>query len=117
LRPSKEQGQSNFINPGILMFGVGADADLYPELRVSVNWNYFRFDKTQVLEALRQQADIDKNLGQDISASATWRPFMSQNVVVRLSAAALLPGDGFDDLYGHEAAMPYSILSNIILTY
>lgn len=117
LRPSKEQGQSNFINPGILMFGVGADADLYPELRVSVNWNYFRFDKTQVLEALRQQADIDKNLGQDISVSATWRPFMSQNVVVRLSAAALVPGDGFDDLYGHEAAMPYSILSNIILTY
>jgi hypothetical protein len=117
LRPSKEQGQSNFINPGIQMIGVGADADLYPELRVSVNWNYFRFDKMQVLEALRQQSDIDKSLGQDISVSATWRPFMSQNVVVRLSAATLLSGDGFDDLYGQEAKTPYSILSNIILTY
>lgn len=117
LRPSKEQGQSNFINPGILMLGVGADADLYPELRVSLNWNYFRFDSTAVLEALRQQGQIDKALGQDVSVSLTWRPFMSQNVVVRFSAAGLLPAQGFDDLYGREAAMPYSVLANIILTY
>lgn len=117
LRASKEQGQSNFINPGLMMLGVGADADLYPELRLSLNWNYLRFDSTAVLEALRQQGDIDKALGQDVSVSLTWRPFMSQNIVVRLSAAGLLPGQGFDDLYGHEAAMPYSVLANIILTY
>ena len=117
LRASKEQGQSNFINPGLMMLGVGADADLYPELRLSLNWNYLRFDSTAVLEALRQQGDIDKALGQDVSVSLTWRPFMSQNIVVRLSAAGLLPGQGFDDLYGREAAMPYSVLANIILTY
>lgn len=117
LRASKEQGQSNFINPGLMMLGVGADADLYPELRLSLNWNYLRFDSTAVLEALRQQGDIDKALGQDVSVSLTWRPFMTQNIVVRLSAAGLLPGQGFDDLYGREAAMPYSVLANIILTY
>ena len=117
LRASKEQGQSNFINPGLMMLGVGADVDLYPELRLSLNWNYLRFDSTAVLEALRQQGDIDKALGQDVSVSLTWRPFMSQNIVVRLSAAGLLPGKGFDDLYGREAAMPYSVLANIILTY
>ena len=117
LRASKEQGQSNFINPGLMMLGVGADADLYPELRLSLNWNYLRFDSTAVLEALRQQGDIDKTLGQDVSVSLTWRPFMTQNIVVRLSAAGLLPGQGFDDLYGREAAMPYSVLANIILTY
>ncbi|MFT7686955.1 MAG: hypothetical protein ACI9FB_002303 [Candidatus Azotimanducaceae bacterium] len=117
LRPSKEQGQSNFINPGIQMIGVGADADLYPELRLSLNWNYFRFDKTEVLEALRQQGNIDKELGHDVSLSLTWRPFMSQNVVVRMSAASLIGGEGFDDLYGNEAKTPYSVLANIVLTY
>ena len=117
LRPSKEQGQSNFINPGIRMIGLGADADLLPELRLSFNWNYFVFDQTEVLEALRQQANIDEVLGHDVSMSLTWRPFMTQNVVLRLSGAVLLPGDGFDDLYGHEADTPYSVLGNLILVF
>jgi hypothetical protein len=117
LRPSKEQGQSNFINPGLMLIGLGADADIYPELRLSLNWNYVRFDSTEVLEALRQQSNIDKELGHDVSLSLTWRPFMSQNVVVRSSVATLIPGKGFDDLYGREAATPHSILFNIILTY
>ncbi|MCB1647095.1 MAG: hypothetical protein KDI36_16660 [Pseudomonadales bacterium] len=117
LRPSKEQGQSNFINPGIRMIGIGADADLYPQLRVSANWNYFEFDTMEVIERLRQQGNMSADLGHDVSVSLTWRPFMSQNVVVRLSGAALLGGDGFDDLYGREADMPYSVLTNIILTY
>tara|TARA_R110002072_G_scaffold2252_5_gene18652 strand:- start:5697 stop:7529 length:1833 start_codon:yes stop_codon:yes gene_type:complete len=117
LRPSKEQGQSNFINPGIQMIGVGADADLLPELRLSVNWNYFRFDTTEILEAARQQGPIDNDLGHDVSLSLTYRPFMSQNIVLRLSAAGLLGEDGFDDLYGNEADTPYSVLGNITLMY
>jgi hypothetical protein len=37
--------------------------------------------------------------------------------VFRLSAATLIPGQGFDDLYGHEADTPYSVLANLILMY
>ncbi len=117
LRPSKEQGQSNFINPGIRMIGIGADADLLPELRLSANWNYFHFDSTEVLEALRQQGPIDEEFGHDISLSLIWRPFMTQNIVMRLSAAGLVAGEGFDDLYGNEADNPYSVLANITLMY
>ncbi|MFT6644002.1 MAG: hypothetical protein ACJAX5_001636, partial [Patiriisocius sp.] len=117
LRPSKEQGQSNFINPGIQMIGIGADADLLPELRLSLNWNYFRFDSTEILEAARQQGPIDNDLGHDVSISLTYRPLMSQNIVFRLSAAGLLGQDGFDDLYGNEADTPYSVLGNITLMY
>ena len=117
LRPSKEQGQSNFINPGIFLLGVGADADVLPQLRLSFNWNYLMFDSTEVLEAVRQQGTIDEALGHDVSVSAIWRPFMSQNVVIRLSAAGLLGADGFDDLYGNEAKTPYSVLANITLMY
>ena len=70
-----------------------------------------------MLEAVRQQSNIDNELGHDVSLSLTWRPFMSQNVVVRLSAASLIGGEGFDDLYGNEADTPYSVLANIVLTY
>lgn len=117
LRASKEQGQSNFINPGLRLLGVGFDADLLPELRLSANINHLMFDKTEVLERLRQQSSIDKTLGQDVSVSLIYRPYMSQNAVVRFSVAGLIPGDGFDDLYGDEADMPYSVLLNLTLTY
>lgn len=117
LRSSKEQGQSNFINPGLALLGVGFDADILPELRVSFNANQLWFDDTSVLESLRQQGNIDKNLGQDVSVSLIWRPYQSQNIVMRLSGAVLVPGNGFDDLYGSEHSTPYSVLANLILTY
>jgi hypothetical protein len=117
LRSSKEQGQSNFINPGIQLMGIGFDADILPELRISMNANQLWFDDTSVLESLRQQSSISKNFGQDISASLIWRPYQSQNIVVRLSAAVLITGAGFDDLYGNDYTHPYSILANLILTY
>jgi hypothetical protein len=117
LRPSKEQGQSNFINPGIMLLGFGADADILPELRVSMNVNQLWFDDTSVLQSLRQQSPISTNLGQDISASLIWRPYQTQNIVLRFSAAVLVPGTAFEELYGNDYRLPYSVLFNLVLTY
>jgi len=83
LRSSKEQGQSNFTNPGIILIGLGADMDLTPKLRLSFNFNSLFFVHTEVLEAARNQADIDDHIGHDVSASLTYRPLMSQNIVIR----------------------------------
>jgi len=115
LRPSKEFGQSNFENPGLVLVGVGGDFDLTPTTRVTVNVSHLRFANTSVLEVARAQAPIDEAIGEDVSVALTWRPLTSQNIVVRLSAAALLPGSGFKQLYGDE--IPYSILANVVLTY
>lgn len=115
LRSSKEHGQSNFTNPGVLLLGGGVDLDLLPELRLSFNANYLAFAETEVLEVARQQANVDSEIGMDLSAAVIWRPFMSQNVVVRLSYAQLLSGQGYKDLYGDED--PYSLLCNVILTF
>lgn len=116
LRPSKEQGQSNFENPGLHLIGVGADFDITPESRVSVNLNELWFDETAVLEVARNQAPIDSSIGTDLSVAWIWRPFMTQNVVVRLSGALLEPGDGLADLYGEDDTY-YTVLGNVILTY
>jgi hypothetical protein len=115
LRSSKEEGQSNFTNPGLWLAGVGADLDLTPEVRVSFNWNFLRFDDTTVLEVARNQGEIDEDIGQDASVSVTYRPLMSQNIVVRASYATLFPGDGFDDLFPDEDAGYF--LLNLIFTY
>ncbi len=115
LRHSKEHGQSNFTNPGIRLAGAGADFDLTPQLRLSVNANQLWFDDTTVLEVARNQGSIDTDIGLDLSAAVIWRPFMQQNIVVRVSGATLLPGAGYKDLFPDET--PYSVLTNLILTY
>ncbi len=115
LRPGKEFGQSNFENPGLVLFGLGADLDLTPTLRLSVNLNQLMFADTAVLEVARNQAGIGRDIGQDLSVAATWRPLATQNIVVRLSAAALIPGGGYRRLFG--GAVPYSVLGNIVLSY
>jgi len=119
LRSSKDEGQSNFINPGLLLAGVGADADVLPELRLSLNFNHLSLNDTQILELLREQAPIHHTIGWDVSGAATWRPFDTQNVVLRASSAVLLPGHGFADLFA--AAPPrqpfYAVLLNMILSY
>ena len=104
LRSSKEEGQSNFTNPGLILLGVGADMDLKPSLRLSVNLNTLFFDKTEVLEVVRNQPDIDKDIGLDASVALTWRPLTSQNIVLRGSYATLVPSSGFDDLFPDETA-------------
>lgn len=116
LRSSKEQGQSNFTNPGITLLGIGTDLDLTPTTRLSVNANHLWFADTTVLEAARNQGAIDAEIGFDLSLSATYRPFATQNIVARLSAAYLIPGNGFEDLYGTDQA-PFSVLANLTLMY
>lgn len=119
LRSSKEQGQSNFNNPGIILAGVGADFDVMAPLRISVNANRLWFHKTNTLEALRVQGNIDRDIGWDFSGSVIYRPGFIQNVVLRLSGAGLRPGDGFQDLFDdHERrGIYYSVLFNAVLTY
>jgi hypothetical protein len=115
LRASREYGQSNFSNPGTTLLGIGADLDLTPQLRVSLNINELGFVDTTVLEVARAQAGVKRRIGLDVSAAATWRPFATQNVVARLSAAILIPGAGYKALYGDELA--YSVLGNLVLQY
>jgi hypothetical protein len=119
LRSSKDEGQSNFNNPGTMLAGAGADFDLTPELRLSGNANYLWFQNTATLQALRNEGSIPKAIGWDLSAAAIWRPKATQNLVLRLSGAALLPGKGLRDLFdnfgGHRRY--YSLLANVIVAY
>ena len=119
LRSSKEQGQSNFNNPGTILLGTGADFDLTPTMRLSANANYLWFENTSNLRVLRSEGSIPKDIGCDLSAAAIWRPKATQNIIFRLSAATLLPGKGFKDLFTNRPRdrQYYSLLANVILSY
>ncbi len=119
LRTSKEEGQSNFNNPGTMLLGVGADFDITPTLRLSSNLNHLWFENTATLKELRNEGSIPKSIGWDLSGAIIWRPTMIQNIVFRLSGAVFDPGKGFSDLFANSQGDDryYSVLFNAILSY
>jgi len=118
LRTSREHGQSNFTNPGLHLFGIGADFDIRPELRLITNVNYLEFHNLSSLATLRNQRLNSIRIGTDVSVGVQYRPLFNQNVVINASAAALFPADGLRELYGNVAdSRQYSVLLNILLAY
>ena len=118
LRSSREHGQSNFVNPGLRLAGIGADIDLSPELRLIGNLNRLYFDRVAVLAVLRNQRLKTSEIGTDASIGVQYRPLFIQNVVLNASFAMLLPGKALKELYGDAVdARQYSALFNLLLTY
>jgi len=121
LRSSGIQGQSNFTNPGLFLFNLGLDLDLTPKLRMIMNANYLMFDETEVLQAFTFQGDIDKEIGLDLSCGFEWRPFHNDNMILLFGASALIPDEGFKDLYAEfndgDTETLFASFCDMILTY
>ncbi|HEX9942677.1 MAG TPA: Ig-like domain-containing protein [Thermoanaerobaculia bacterium] len=116
LRSSKEEGQPNFVNPGIHLASAAVDLELTPKLKAVLTANHLRFDSTEVLKLVLFQSRIDREIGWDLSAGARWRPYLNQNLVVVGGVAAFLPGQGFADIYEDDSPL-YAAFANVIVTY
>ncbi len=99
LRSSKEEGQANFVNPGIWLWNLGADFEVTPKLKAFVNGNYLRFDRTEPVEIVLFQRPIHHAIGTDLGIGAEYRPPLSENIVVRAGFSSLIPGRGFEDIF------------------
>tara|TARA_E500000178_G_scaffold356612_1_gene436050 strand:+ start:9966 stop:12158 length:2193 start_codon:yes stop_codon:yes gene_type:complete len=117
LRSSKEQGQSNFQNPGLFLLGVGVDIDVLPELRLVSNLSHYRFMKTEILGALRNEKAPNQSLGTELVLGVQWRPFFNQNFIVNASTAYLKYGSGLKQLFGNRDNKLTSTFVNILLIF
>ena len=99
LRSTKEEGQANYVNPGIFLANAGADFDITPKLKGFANFNYLRFERTESLEYLLFQAPIRHSIGEDFGVGVTYRPPLTENIILTAGASALQPGSGFKDIY------------------
>jgi hypothetical protein len=115
LRSSKIQGQSNFVNPGLLMFNLGASAELTTDLKAIFNVNYIRFVATEPLEILLKQPHIRQDVGVDVSLGFEWRPFLNNNVILKPFAALFQPVGGFKDIY--QSSTLYQVGTDIVLVF
>jgi hypothetical protein len=99
LRSNKDEGQANFVNPGILLTNLGAEFDITPKLRGFANVNYLRFEHTDVLEQILFQSPIRHSIGFDSSVGVRYRPPLTENFSITAGAATLVPGQGLKDIY------------------
>jgi Carboxypeptidase regulatory-like domain len=98
MRSSKEEGQSNFVNPGIFLVNAGADFNITPKLKGFANFNFLRFMRTEPLEYVLFQSDIRHTIGEDLGIGVQYRPPLSENLVLTGGASMLQPGQGFRDI-------------------
>jgi hypothetical protein len=97
LRSSKIEGQPNFVNPGLLRFHTGLEAEVTPKLRALLNGSYLRFVTAQPLEHFLQQPKVGHNIGLDFSLGLVYRPLLNNNIILTGGVAAFVPGNGFRD--------------------
>jgi hypothetical protein len=95
------EGQANFVNPGLILYGVGAEADLTPKLRAFANANYLFFDTVEPLKTILLTNQAGTNIGTDLSLGVQWRPFLISNVVISAGCGVLLPANGYRDIYAN----------------
>jgi|HubBroStandDraft_1064217.scaffolds.fasta_scaffold11575_2 hypothetical protein len=99
LRSNKDEGQANFVNPGIFLANIGAEFDLMPKLRGFANVNYLRFEHTETLEQILFQSPIHHSIGVDSSIGVRYRPPLTENFSIAAGAATLIPDQGLKDIY------------------
>jgi hypothetical protein len=103
LRTSKTEGQANFVNPGVFIFGLGAEFDLTPKLRSFLNANYIRFAETDSIQTALLTQKIDPEVGWDLSLGFQYRPLLTDNIVISAGFGALIPGRGYHDIYNNSS--------------
>lgn len=99
LRTSKTEGQANFVNPGVLIFGLGAEFDVTPKLRTFLNANYIRLTDTAPIKTALLTAKADNEIGWDLSLGIQYRPLLNDNIIVSAGFGTLIPGRGYRDIY------------------
>jgi hypothetical protein len=115
MRSNKNEGQGNFVNPGIFLVNAGTDIDITPKLKGFVNFNYLRFVRTEPLEFVLFQSPIRHNIGEDFGVGVTYRPPLTENIILTGGASMLQPGQGFRDIYTGRTL--FSVFGSAKLTF
>jgi len=99
LRSSKTEGQSNFVNPGVMIAGLGTDIEVTPKLRAFANANYVWLAETKPIETALMTNKSSKDLGLDASIGVKYRPLLTDNIILSAGVGFFFPGQGYEDIY------------------
>ncbi len=132
LRSSKDEGQPNYVNPGVFIYGVGSEMTLMPTLKLFLNANYIRMADTETVNFALHTNNVTHEIGFDLSGGVQYRPLLTNNIIISAGLGALIPGEGYKAIYetntttvpgypappgGHVDAFLYSGFAAVTLTY
>jgi len=132
LRSSKTEGQANFVNPGVFIYGVGTNMDLLPTLRLFLNANYIMMANTETVNFALHTQNVTSSIGWDLSGGIQYRPLLTDNIIVSAGLGALIPANGYRAIYqtntipvpGYSSPAPdhvdnflYSAFASVTFTY
>jgi hypothetical protein len=103
LSSNKFLGQSNFVNPGIFIAGLGEEWELTPRLRAFANLNYLLLMETDAIATALVTNDVDREIGWDLSFGVEYRPFLTDNLKLNAGLGMLFPGAGYKDIYSRAS--------------
>ena len=115
LSSGREEGQANFVNPGLHLINLGCDFELTPKLKLVSNVNYMMFAQAESLQALRQLNAISRRIGWDLSTAIFYRPLLNNNIRTKVGSALFIPGKGFEQLFGDQ--IRYQVFAELSLLY
>lgn len=116
LRTSKEEGQANFVNPGLLAYNLGYDYDLTPTVKIMNNLTYLMFDSSDVIQLVEHDNTLSsREIGLDYSLAVRYRPLLNNNVILTAGGSVLAPGDEFRKIYSSQVL--YFSFVSLTLTY
>ena len=94
LRSSKNEGQANFVNPGVLVINGGVDAELTTKLKLITNVNLLRFHHTEIAATAavpgRDRQCHRRRRGRRVPVPAA----LNDNMVITGGLSALVPAAG-----------------------
>ena len=117
LRTDKNEGQSNFVNPGVQIANAGYDAELTQYLTAKLNYNYVRFDQAAPMESLLHVQHLGRELGHDCSLGMIYRPWLNNQVIISGGVSGFVPvtGGAFSKIYGNSTL--FAGFLNLIVRY
>ncbi|MBM3877440.1 MAG: hypothetical protein FJ386_12060 [Verrucomicrobia bacterium] len=99
LRTSKTQGQANFVNPGVFIYGLGLEAEITPKLRGFFNANYIQLAEPDPIQTVLLTDKIGREMGFDLSLGFVYRPLLTENIILTTGFGSLIPGRGYRDIF------------------
>ena len=116
LSSSKDEGQPNFVNPGLRLLSLGLDVELTQKTKLITTLNGLWFDHTEVLEGVTFTSNIDREIGIDFSSGLRYRPFLNNQMTVLAGAAVFVPGSGFERIYDDDDPL-WQLFANVTLAF
>ena len=104
-RPShatRTEGQANFVNPGTLLVNArpGGRGDTEAAGTTQRQLHPVRGQsETRSRPILLDEPCGRARLGYDLSVGFTYRPTLTQNIIINAGVGVLLPGKGYRDIY------------------